>query len=191
MTTGWYTHGHDTGHTNVNDDVAGPIDLDEEWSLRTKVYHDPVVRDGHIYVSRPGRQVSAFDVDGTGVWSYTHPPLEELNDPSRDQDPGPTSTPATDGEAVYHLYGNRCVSLDASDGTERWSTLLATEDGSPYRTGAQLGPGVACTSASTTKSTLWRATPELWFGTNRQATCCLRPSLTLLAGTSSTRTAIS
>lgn len=137
MTTGWNTYGHDTGHTNVNDAVDGPVDLDQEWTLHPDVQHQPVVRNGRIYVACSNRQVSAFDVDGSGAWSYSHPPPEEFaNDSIDEQYFGRGTNPVVDGATVYHLVNNRLVLLDASDGTELERTLFSTSTGIPAGDGA-------------------------------------------------------
>lgn len=126
MSTGWCTYGHDTGHSNLNDEIDGPVDLDQKWklSLADMRPRQPVVRDGTIYVTSSGHQVNAFDIDGKGLWAYTHPSSSESSNESDDKDGDPIrgANPVVDGESVYHAYDGRCVSLDVSDGAERWST---------------------------------------------------------------------
>lgn len=192
MTTGWNTYGHDTGHTNVNDEIGGPVDLDQKWELRVNVQSQPVVRNGRIFASCSNRQVRAFSMDGDRLWTYHHPRPEEFSRMDIDHHAcRKTSTsPAVEGNAVYHVLYDRCVSLDVSDGTERWSTLLPTEEGSLLGGALQLGPEgrlyVAYTDGIHVLES--HSGSVLWSKSTRH--CGNRPSLTRVDAIFSTRTTI-
>jgi len=133
----WNTMGCDPGGTYHNGGTDGASDLERAW---TRDVDDPsaVVAAGTIVAACANRRVEAFDLDGSRLWSYSHPDREDAYAVTYDYLDGTGaygSNPAVVDGSVYHVVNDRLVALDLADGAEEWHVTLDTAEGVPMSGG--------------------------------------------------------